>query len=173
MRRRPGIARIPAVITDRPLRLLLSLAAVLFLGAGCAAPAHLAVAHGNRMTIVDPDTAQVVRDITAYQEVLHLAYRPDGRRLAGAVCFGNRVVELEPPGYAEVAAPVPAASCPWALGYSPDSLSLAVAAPFRPQPTAALFGHLRVVGPEALDRDMGRPLPALHSKPRLRSIRSV
>ncbi len=155
------------MIPPKPaLRLLLSLLlAVLALGAGCAAPAHLAVAHGNRMTIVDPDTAQVVRDITAYQEVLRLAYRPDGRRLAAAVCFGNRIVELEPPGYAEVAAPIAAASCPWALGYSPDSLSLAAAVPFRPQPTAALFGHLQIAGPQPLDRDMGLPLPALAYRP--------
>ena len=55
---------------------------------------------------------------------MRLAYRPDGARLAAAVCFGNRVVELQPPGYGEVASPV-AAACPWALGYSPDTLSLA------------------------------------------------
>ena len=117
------------------------------------------------MTIVDPDSAQLLQDITLYQEVLRLAYRPDGRRLAAAVCAGNRVVELEPPGYAEVAAPVTAASCPWALGYSPDGASLAAAIPFRPQPTAALFGHLSITGPQPLDRDMGLPLPAIAYRP--------
>ena len=69
------------------------------------------------------------------------------------------MVELEPPGYAEVASPVTAAACPWALGYSPDSLSLAATIPFRPDPRAALFGHLWIVGPQPLDRDMGRPCP--------------
>ena len=133
------------MIPPKPaLGLLLSLLlAVLALGAGCAAPAHLAVAHGNRMTIVDPDTAQVVRDITAYQEVMRLAYRPDGRRLAAAVCFGNRIVELETTAYAEQAAPITAASCPWDVDYSPDGQSLAAtsrAAPARRTRCSAISG---------------------------------
>lgn len=143
----------------------LALAAVAAAGAGCSAPSHLAVAHDNRLTIFDPDTAQSLRAITTYQEVLRLAYRPDGARLVAAVCFGNRVVELEAPAYTEVASPVTAASCPWALGYSPDGQSLAVTIPWRPSPTAALFGHLWISGPQPLDLDMGRPLPALAYRP--------
>jgi hypothetical protein len=146
-------------------RFVLALLVVLAAGAGCSVPAHLAVAHGNRLTIVNPDTAQSLQEITTYQEVMRLGYRPDGARLAAAVCFGNRVVELEPPGYAEVASPVTAAACPWALGYSPDTLSLAATIPFRPDPRAALFGHLWIGGPQPLDRDMGRPLPALAYRP--------
>lgn len=154
-------------LTLQRLATALALLAVLTLAASCTTPPqpHLAVAHGNQLTIVNPDTAQALLDITRYQEVTRLAYRPDGTRLAVGVCFGNRVVELEPPGYAEVATPITAAGCPWAIAYAPDNQALAAAIPWRPSPTDALFGHLWINGPRPLDRDLGRPLNAFAYRP--------
>jgi triacylglycerol esterase/lipase EstA (alpha/beta hydrolase family) len=140
-------------------------AAALFAGCAGASPRHLAISNGNRLLVVDADTAQTVHDVARYSEVMGLAYRPDGERLAVAVCFGNRVVELETSGYAEQAAPITAAGCPWDVTYAPDGQSLTATTPFRPTPIDALFGHLRIVGPQPLDRDMGRPLQAVAYRP--------
>jgi hypothetical protein len=133
--------------------------------AGCGTGRHLAIANGNTLRVLDADTGQEAHAITRYSEVMRLAYRPDGERLAVGVCFGNRIVELETGGYAEQAAPISASSCPWDVSYSPDGQSLAAAAPVRPSPPDALFGHLRIAGPEALDRSLGFPLPALAYRP--------
>ena len=52
--------------------------------AGCGTAArHLAIANGNHLRVVDADTGEAVHDITRYSEVMRLAYRPDGERLAG------------------------------------------------------------------------------------------
>jgi hypothetical protein len=134
--------------------------------AGCGTAArHLAIANGNHLRVVDADTGQAVHDITRYSEVMRLAYRPDGERLAVDVCFGNRIVELETSGYAEQAVPLSASSCPWDATYSPDGQSLAATTPVRPSAPEALFGHLRIAGPEVLDRELGFPLPALAYRP--------
>ncbi len=132
---------------------------------GCSTVRHLVIANGNHLRVVNADTGQEVHDVTRYQEVMHLAYRPDGERLAVGVCFGNRIVELESTGYAEQAAPITGSACPWDVIYSPDGLSLAATTPVRPTPPEALFGHLRIVGPETLDRELGRPLLALAYRP--------
>ena len=133
---------------------------------GCStAGRHLAIANGNHLRVVNADTGQEVQDVTRYQEVMRLAYRPDGERLAVGVCFGNRIVELETAGYTELAAPISASSCPWDTSYSPDGASLAATTPVRPTPPEALFGHLRIAGPETLDRELGLPLLALAYRP--------
>ena len=133
---------------------------------GCStAGRHLAIANGNHLRVVNADTGQEVQDVTRYQEVMRLAYRPDGERLAVGVCFGNRIVELETGGYTELAAPISASSCPWDTSYSPDGASLAATTPVRPTPPEALFGHLRIAGPETLDRELGLPLLALAYRP--------
>ena len=132
------------------------------LSAGCT---QLAIANGNRLAIVDTITGWTLYETTRYQEVMRLAFRPDGERLAVGVCFRNRVVELEVTAYDEVTVPTTAASCPWAIGYAPDSQSLAVGLPYRPDPLAALFGHLWIGGPQPLDRDMGRPLYGVAYRP--------
>jgi hypothetical protein len=115
--------------------------------------------------VVNADTGQEAHAVTRYFEVMRLAYRPDGERLAVGVCFGNRIVELQTSDYAELAAPIAASSCPWDAGYAPDGQSLAATTPVRPTPPDALFGHLRVAGPQALDRDLGFPLLALAYRP--------
>lgn len=148
-----------------PVRLLavVGLAAAL---AGCGtAGRHLAIANGNVLRVVDADGGQAVNDVTRYSEVMRLAYRPDGERLAVGVCFGNRIVELETGGYAEQAVSITASSCPWDVAYSPDGQSVAATVPMRPTPPEALSGRLRIVGPETLDRDLGSPLPALAYRP--------
>jgi hypothetical protein len=89
--------------------------------AGCGPAArHLAIANGNHLRVVDANSGQEDHHVTRYQEILHLAYRPDGERLAVDLCFGNRIAELEASGYTEVASPITASSCPWAVTYSPD-----------------------------------------------------
>src|SRR5437867_3204635 len=113
-------------------------------------PRHLAIANGNNLRVFDGDTGQALHDVTRYSEVTKLAYRPDGERVAVAVCFGNRVVELETSGYAELSAPITAAACPWDVSYAPDGQSLAAATPFRPDPLGAMLGHLQIVGPQPL-----------------------
>ncbi|MFQ5848299.1 MAG: hypothetical protein ACE5IQ_11605 [Candidatus Methylomirabilales bacterium] len=135
------------------------------LGTGCGSPKQLAIANGNLLKIVEPESGQTLHEITRYQEVMRLAYRPDGERLAVGICFGDRVVELESGTYGEIGVAVHAAACPWDLGYAPDNQSLAAAIPWRPDPLAALFGHLWIGGPQPLDRDMGRPSPALAYRP--------
>jgi hypothetical protein len=115
--------------------------------------------------VVDAGTGQEVHHVTRYLELMRLAYRPDGERLAVGVCFGNRLVELETGNYDELAAPISASSCPWDATYSPDGLSLAATTPVRPTPQDALSGHLRVAGPAALDRDLGFPLLAAAYRP--------
>src|SRR5262245_42380795 len=134
--------------------------------AACATPVHqLAIANGNHLRVVDADSGQEMHDVTRYQEVMRLAYRPDGERLAVGVCFGNRIVELEAANYAEQAAPITASACPWDVTYSPDGQSVAATTPVRPTPPDALFGHLRIAGPEALDRELGVPLLAVAYRP--------
>jgi len=134
--------------------------------AGCGPAArHLAIASGNHLRVVNANNGQEAHDVTRYQEVMRLAYRPDGERLAVGVCFGNRIVELETGNYAELAAPITASGCPWDVTYSPDGLSVAATTPVRPAPPDALFGHLRIAGPEALDRDLGLPLLAVAYRP--------
>ena len=145
---------------------LATLLVLLVASAACnTAGRHLAIANGNHLRVVNADSGQEVQDITRYQELLRLTYRPDGERLAVGVCFGNRIVELETSGYAELAAPINASSCPWDTTYSPDGASLAATTPVRPTPPDALFGHLRIAGPEALDRELGFPLLALAYRP--------
>src|SRR5262245_30020024 len=134
--------------------------------AACATPVHqLAIANGNHLRVVDADSGHEMHDVTRYQELMRLAYRPDGERLAVGVCFGNRIVELEASAYAEQAMPIAASACPWDVTYSPDGQSLAATTPVRPSPSDALFGHVRVVGPETLDRDLGLPLLAVAYRP--------
>jgi len=134
--------------------------------AGCGPAArHLAIANGNHLRVVNANNGQEAHDVTRYQEVMRLAYRPDGERLAVGVCFGNRIVELETGNYAELAAPITASGCPGDVTYSPDGLSVAATTPVRPTPPDALFGHLRIAGPEALDRDLGLPLLAVAYRP--------
>ena len=134
--------------------------------AACATPVHqLAIANGNHLRVVDADSGQAMHDVTRYQEVTRLAYRPDGERLAVGVCFGNRIVELEAAGYAEQAAPITTSACPWDVTYSPDGQSLAATTPVRPSPSDSLFGHLRIAGPETLDREMGLRLLAVAYRP--------
>ena len=147
----------------RPLAcLVLALASL----AGCSTAArHLAIANGNTLRVINADNGSEAHAVTRYSEVMRLAYRPDGERLAVGVCFGNRIVELETANYAELAAPISASSCPWDAEYSPDGQSLAATTPVRPTPPEALFGHLRVAGPEALDRELGFPLLALAYRP--------
>jgi hypothetical protein len=45
----------------------------------------MAVANGNTLRILDADTGQEAHAITRYFEVMRLAYRPDGERLAVGV----------------------------------------------------------------------------------------
>jgi hypothetical protein len=141
---------------------------------GCAAPGgaptvpsglELAIADGNHVLVVDPANGATLYDVTPYREVKRLAYRPDGARLAVGHCFQNRVAELETGAYTQVAEPITAASCPWAVAYRPDGLDLAALRPFRPDPLAALFGHLTVVGGNPVDQNLGRPLPAMAYRP--------
>ena len=134
--------------------------------AGCApASRHLAIANGNTLRVVNADSGQEAHAVTRYFEVMRLAYRPDGERLAVGVCFGNRFVELETGSYDELAAPIAASSCPWDATYSPDGQSLAATTPVRPTPPEALFGHLRIAGPDTLDRELGFPLLAVAYRP--------
>src|SRR5215470_13332704 len=148
-----------------PARLLLCVSLLASLAA-CATPLHqLAIANGNHLRVVDADSGSEMHDVTRYQEVTRLAYRPDGERLAVGVCFGNRIVELEAAGYAEQSVPITASACPWDVTYSPDGQSLAATTPVRPTPPDALFGHLRVAGPETLDRELGLPLLAVAYRP--------
>jgi len=141
-------------------------AAVLTACATTPPPNHLAIANGNLIRVVDAPSGAVVQDVAGYAEVFHLGFRDDGARLALADCFRNRVVELDSTAsYAELGAPIAASSCPWDLAYSPDGLSLAATAPARPSPPDALFGHLRIAGPQPLDRNLGLPLRALAWRP--------
>ncbi|MET0484976.1 MAG: hypothetical protein ABW216_04720 [Candidatus Rokuibacteriota bacterium] len=134
--------------------------------AACATPIHqLAIANGNHLRVVNADGGQELHDIARYSEVMRLAYRPDGERLAAGVCFGNRIVELETTAYAEQAVPITASACPWDVTYSPDGQSLAATTPVRPSPPDALFGHLRIAGPDTLDRELGFPLLAVAYRP--------
>ena len=89
-----SLGRMP---NSSPLLFMLAALAmgVLWSGCGTPQPMQLAIANGNLLKIVDAETGQTLHDITRYQEVMGLAYRPDGERLAVAICFGNRVVELE------------------------------------------------------------------------------
>jgi hypothetical protein len=147
----------------RQAGIALALAAAL---AGCGPVArHLAIANGNHLRVVDTNNGQEDHHVTRYQEILHLTYRPDGERLAVDLCFGNRIVELETAGYAEVAAPITASSCPWSVAYSPDGQSVAATTPVRPSPNDSLFGHLRIAGPATLDRELGFPLLAVAYRP--------
>jgi hypothetical protein len=150
----------------RSLSRAVALLAVLAL-AGCGTGLHhLAIANGNLLRVIDADSGRSVTDVTRYQEVTRLGYRPDGERLAVGVCAGgNRVVELETSGYAEQAVAITADSCPGDVTYAPDGLSLAATAPVRPSPPDALLGHLRIAGPETLDRELGLPLPAVAYRP--------
>lgn len=128
---------------------------------GCASlptPAHhLAIANGSHLRVFDTRSGQMLQDITRYAEGMRLAYRPDGDRLAVGVCIADRVVELETSGYAEQSVPITAAGCPWDVTYAPDGQSLAATTP--------LSGHLRIVGPQPLDQDMGLPLSAVAYRP--------
>lgn len=128
-------------------------------------PNHLAIASQNTLRIVEPTVQETLYEITRYQELMGLAYRPDGERLAAVICFRDRIVELETADYTELGVLMEAASCPWDLDYSPDGSSLAATIPVRPDPMGALFGHLRVVGPNPLDRSLGIPLPAVAYRP--------
>jgi hypothetical protein len=142
--------------------------ALLFGVASCAPkhlPNHLAIASQNSLSIVEPMAQETLHEITRYREVMGLAYRPDGERLAVVICARDRIVELETADYTELGVLMEAASCPWDLDYSPDGSSLAATIPVRPDPAGALFGHLRVVGPNALDRSLGIPLPAVAYRP--------
>ncbi len=150
---------------SRIAALSLALAATL---AACTAslPAHhLAIANGNHLRVVNTSSGQEIADVSRYREIMRLAYRADGSRLAVGECLGNRVVELDTSGYGELAAPLAGASCPWDVGYSPDGQSLAAAMPVRPTPLGSLAGHVQVAGPSPLDRDLGRPLPAVAYRP--------
>ena len=82
-----------------------------------------------------------------------------------ATVFRTGVAELETNAYTQVAEPIVAASCPWAVAYNPDGLDLAAVRPFRPNPNAALFGHLTVVGANPVDQNLGRPLIAMAYRP--------
>ena len=144
--------------TAIPLVLLLSSCAT-------APPEHLAVTNGNLLHILDAAAGQTVQTVNRYQEVMGLAYRPDGQHLAIAECFQNEVIELAGTNYAELSVAVSASSCPWDITYSPDNASLAAAVPVRPNPLGAMSGHLRIAGPQPLDRSFGRPLPALAYRP--------
>jgi hypothetical protein len=127
---------------------------------------HLAIANGNLLRVIDADSGRSVTDVTRYQEVTRLGYRPDGERLAVGVCAGgNRVAELTTSGYAEQAVAITADACPGDVTYSPDGQSLAATTPVRPSPPDALLGNLRIAGPEALDRELGLPLPAVAYRP--------
>jgi hypothetical protein len=125
----------------------------------------LAIASQNTLRIVEPTAQQTLHQITRYQELMGLAYRPDGERLAVVVCARDRIVELETASYKETGVLMGAASCPWDLDYSPEGSSLAATIPVRPDPLGALFGHLRVVGSNPLDRRLGLPLPAVVYRP--------
>jgi hypothetical protein len=134
--------------------------------AGCGPAArYLAIANGNHLRVVNANDGQEAHHVTRYSEVMRVTYRPDGERLAVDVCFGNRIVELETGSYGELVAPISGSSCPWDVSYSPDGQSLAATTPVRPTPPESLFGHLRVAGPEALDRELGFPLLALAYRP--------
>jgi hypothetical protein len=125
-------------------------------------PNHLALANGNLIRVVDTPGGAVLQDVRRYTEVFDLGFRDDGGPLALADCFRNRVVELDATAaYAERGAPIAASSCPWDLAYSPDGQSLAAVVLARPSPPDALFDHLRIAGPQPLDRDLGLPLRAL------------
>jgi hypothetical protein len=155
------IARALAVLTRTALT-----AALLNACATTPPPNHLAIANGNRIRVVDTPGGAVLQDVTRYTEVFHLGFRDDGGRLALADCFRNRIVELDATaGYAELGAPIAASSCPWDLAYSPDGQSLAATVPARPSPPDALFGHLRIAGPQPLDRNLGLPLRAVAWRP--------
>lgn len=154
-------ARVIAVLARSALT-----AALLTACAATPPPNHLAIANGNLIRVVDTPGGAIVQDVTRYTEVFHLGFRDDGARLALADCFRNRVVELDATAaYAELGAPITASSCPWDLAYSPDGQSLAAAVPARPSPPDALFGHLRIAGPQPLDRNLGLPLRALAWRP--------
>jgi hypothetical protein len=149
----------------RPFRLLAAaLLALAVTGCGPAAR-HLAIANGNHLRVVNASDGQEAHHVTRYSEVMRVTYRPDGERLAADICFGNRVVELETSSYGELAAPITGSACPWDMAYSPDGQALAATTPVRPTPPEALFGHLRVAGPETLDRELGLPLLALAYRP--------
>lgn len=144
--------------------------------AACASPApipgglQLAIADGNSLRVVDPASGALLFDVTGFQEIKRLAYRPDGTRLAVGHCFQNRVAELETTAYTQLAEPISAASCPWQVSYNPSGVDLAALRPFRANPSDALSGRLTVVGDPAsggspVDLNLGRPLSALAYRP--------
>lgn len=125
------------------------------------------MAAGNELRIVDAQGAGLIEPITRYDEVGRLAYRPDGQRLAVAICSGqNRIVELAPPDYSEVGVVAEGDSCAWDLAYSPDGQSLAATLPTRlGDPLGARYAKLVVVGRQPVELgydDLGsRIFPAL------------
>ena len=125
---------------QRQLKWLAGVLVVASGATGCATPGsppsvpsglELAIADGDHVLVVDPANGTTLHDVTTYREVKRLAYRPDGARLAVGHCFQNRVAELETGAYAQVAEPITAASCPWAVAYRPDGLDLAALRPHR------------------------------------------
>jgi hypothetical protein len=82
-----------------------------------------------------------------------------------ADCGRNRVIELKAPSWILASAPIDAASCPWDLSYSPNGANLAASVPYRQDPLGAMFGKLSIAGSAPLERELGRPLPALAWRP--------
>jgi len=128
---------------------------------------QLAVANGNHLKIFNAKTDTLLYEINDYQEVMKLAYRPDGGRLAVVTCSGNRAVEYRTNPSQEVVTHPQGVSCPWALAYSPDNQSLAVTLPID---SITPNGHLQVYGQFPLDSIMGSTLPTLAYRPDGRSL---
>jgi WD40 repeat protein len=124
---------------------------------------QLAISTTKTVLIVDPATQQTVHEFDRYVEILGLAYRPDGERLAVFVGAPNQVVELETANYTELMVVMEGGSGPKDIMYSPDNLSLAGIIPkwFPDSETGMLWDYLQVAGNNPLERKLGRPLPAL------------